>query len=218
MCGRYVVDDDGALIAKHFNLKRIPKHLRPRFNAAPTQQLPVILSDKPQELSMLKWGMTPVWWSIKGRELINIREDNLKEKPTFKKLLATQRCLVVSSGYYEWKKEGARKQPYLFQLKSHQLFAYPGIWEQEKQKDGSTQLAFALIICDPNPLAAKVHDRMPVILKSKDENLWLNPNTPRETLLKLLKPYSAKLMEAQPVSTLVNSPANDDPMLIQKMK
>ncbi len=168
----------------------------------------------------MHWGLIPSWAkdpSI-GNKMINARAETLLEKPSFKRLVGKRRCLVLTDGFYEWRKEGKRKVPMRMLLKTRELFAFAGLWDRWKKPDGNEFQSFTIITIDANDLLRPIHDRMPVILGRDGEEKWLNPDLkdPSE-LLPLLKPYPSELMEAYDVSPLVNSPRNDRPECILEM-
>ncbi|MCB1056336.1 MAG: SOS response-associated peptidase, partial [Acidobacteria bacterium] len=167
---------------------------------------------------LMRWGLIPHWAkdpSI-GNRLINARAETAAEKPAFRSSFSKRRCLVPADGFYEWQKTGGRKQPFYLQLKEHRPFAFAGLWARWKASEDETVQSFTLLTTTPNEVAAKVHDRMPVILPPESYDRWLDPELhDREALEALLLPYPAEAMEAYPVSTLVNSPQNDDPRCIE---
>ena len=95
--------------------------LKPRYNIAPTQEAPVIVqADGKRTVKLFRWGLIP-WWANDpaiGNRMINARAETLADKPAFKDLLGKRRCLVLADGFYEWRKEGKRKVPMRFKLKS----------------------------------------------------------------------------------------------------
>lgn len=216
MCGRYALFAKEQEIAKRFGVMIEPGILKARFNAAPSQVLPVILSDEPNTVMWMKWGMVPVWWSQKSRSLINITAENLQEKKTFRSLLARQRCLVLANGFYEWKQVNGAKQPYFISLLQEELYAFAGLWSKPTVQEAES--AFAIITTAPNELVSTIHDRMPCILSPEDEKRWLNVAEPTSEVLKLLRPFPAAEMKAVPVSRRINVPVNDDPSLIEAIK
>jgi len=141
--------------------------------------------------------------------LINARAETITEKPSFKGSMKYWRCLVPADGFYEWKREGAGKQPYLITMKDDSLFSFAGLWAEWSAPDGSPIPTFTIITTAPNALMENIHNRMPVILRKEDEKRWLSKDCAVPEALKLLGQYPAELMKAQPVSTLVNSPANN---------
>jgi putative SOS response-associated peptidase YedK len=93
-------------------------------------------------------------------------------------------------------------------------FAFAGIWEFARIGEAEI-LSAAIIVGKPNPLAAAVHDRMPVILDPEHHDRWLDPRTSVEQLKALLKPYPAERMRAEAVSRAVNSVKNDNEECIE---
>lgn len=222
MCGRYVSRDQAA-IERAWNLKRAGDPFGPRYNAAPTQLLPVIRvhPERDRELPLLRWGLIPSWAkdaSI-GAKMINARGETVAEKPAFRAAFERRRCLVPMAGFYEWKKTAAGKVPHFCHLLNTELFAVAGLYEWWPGKDGSEPIeSYTIITTDANEMMAKLHDRMPVILHERDYDAWLDPkNENTEALKALLKPYSAEEMRAYPISTRVNNVKNDDESLIQEL-
>ena len=162
--------------------------------------------------------MIPFWAkdSSIGNKLINAKAETIHEKPSFKNAFRSRRCLVLSDGFFEWKKT-RDKIPYRITLKKGEPFAMAGIWEKWNSPEGLQVRSFSIITTGPNALMEKIHDRMPVILPSREERTWLG-NTGPDELLSLLKPYPAGEMEAYPVSRLVNNPKNDTPEIFALSK
>jgi putative SOS response-associated peptidase YedK len=118
---------------------------------------------------------------------INARAETVHEKPLFREAFAKRRALIPATGFFEWQKRADGKQPYRFQREDLEPFAFAGIWEFARL-DGKEILSAAIIVGEPNPLAAAVHDRMPVILDPEDYDRWLDRETPIEELRALLSP------------------------------
>ena len=162
---------------------------------------------------MLRWGLIPSWVGdpALGTKLINARAETVAEKPSFRKPFRERRCLVPADGYYEWKREGRRKQPYHIRLNSERPFAFAGLWDRWKGEDGETIESCAILTTTPNERLASIHDRMPVILHPVAYESWLDPglqDTAR--LVPFLASYPADAMIAVPVSRRVNDPRVDD--------
>jgi putative SOS response-associated peptidase YedK len=219
MCGRFSIAAPAGPIENRFDVE-IGFNYTPRFNCAPTQNLPVISDQDPGKLSLFRWGLIPVWAKDKkiGNNLINARAETIAEKPAFKNSFRRKRCLVPADGFYEWKRTAAKqKTPYRIMMKDESLFAMAGIWDSWKDEGGGIIHSFSIITTAPNELMRGIHDRMPVILERKDEKTWLQEND-QDVLNKLLKPFSSEMMKAYPVSTLVNSPANDVPEVMTRVE
>ena len=134
-----------------------------------------------------------------------------------------QRCLIVTNGYYEWKKVGSKKQPYYIRMRDEQPFAMAGLWEQwrgpkDEPLDEPMQTC-TIITTSSNSMCDEIHDRMPVILYANHFDLWLDPEMQeRTTLENLLQTYDSDEMMADKVSTHVNSVKNDDATCITIQK
>jgi putative SOS response-associated peptidase YedK len=193
---------------------------RSRFNIAPGNEMPVIVRAGENHIAILRWGLIPSWTKDirAAKPLINARAETLGEKPAFRSLMNAHRCLVPASGFFEWKKEGNRKSPVYFRLADDPLFSFAGLFDEWHNPEGVTVSTYTIITCNANSLVAPAHDRMPVILSRTAEERWLDsgPVTPEE-LNRILVPYPAGLMEALPVSDLVNSTAVDDERVIQPL-
>jgi putative SOS response-associated peptidase YedK len=230
MCGRFTQTHSAEDIAATFGLAEIPQW-PPRYNVAPTQVVPTIsalrnpegtvaTSGRDRQLKPdrqfkpLRWGLIPSWakdLSI-GAKLINARAETLQEKPSFRDAFKRRRCLIVADGFYEWKKQAGKKQPFYFRLENGELFAFAGLWDRWHSSEGDVLETCTIITTHANELAAPVHDRMPVILPPEHYDRWLDPNLQTTTDLQtLLRPYPTEAMSAYPVSAVVNSPTHDQP-------
>lgn len=217
VCGRYFASNFNG-VEERFDISELNMQLKPRYNIAPTQDVPVVINHGENVLAMLRWGLIPSWAkdiSI-GNKMINARAETLDEKTSFKIPLQRKRCLIVANGFYEWKKESAGKKPYLITLKNQELFGFAGLWDTWQSPEGKTINSCTIITISPNKLMESIHHRMPVILSKEGERFWLDSSiTDMRFLKNLLLPYPAELMEAYEVSTLVNSPKNDVPECLQ---
>lgn len=188
------------------------------FNIAPTQAVTAVraAADGHRQLGQLHWGLVPSWADdlAVGNRMINARAETVATKPGYRQAFKSRRCLVVADGFYEWQKNGRRKQPYYIRLKDDRPFAFAGVWERWS-KGGEPVESCAIITTDANELVRSIHDRMPVILPPEAYNLWLSPDTEIELLQSLLQPYRASEMLAYPIGTQVNSPAYNQPDCIR---
>lgn len=218
MCGRFTIFADPDRLAERFQAALPADGLQPRYNAAPTQYLPVILNDGPPAIQLLQWGLVPFWAkdpSI-GSRMINARAETLAEKPAFRAALKKRRCLVLADGFYEWQKTPTGKQPMRITLASGEPFAMAGLWETWDAPDGSLLRTFTIVTGEPNELVAAIHNRMPTILLPEHEALWLDNAAEPAIWLDILRSYPAERMAAYPVSRRVNHVANDDPGLVER--
>lgn len=219
MCGRYTLTADANELAVYFGLDSAPE-LTPRFNIAPTQQVPIIrlVPSLGRRMNLVRWGLIPSWAKDKriGNRLINARADTVAEKPAFRSALRQRRCLIPADGFYEWHQSGSQKQPYWIGFEGRTIFAFAGLWEHWQPRDtGELLESCSIITTEANPVVAKIHGRMPVILAQEDYDTWLDPQmTDPATASGLLQPYSKADMIAYAVSRNVNNPRNDEQELL----
>ena len=219
MCGRFTLTVNPAEVQETFSPYTFPQKFAPRFNIAPSQPVLVIPNDDQNTADFFVWGLIPMWAKDPaiGNKLINARGETLEEKPAFRSSLKYKRCLILADGFYEWKgAEGKKvKTPFFIHMKDRKPFAFAGLWDSWNSPEGSLIKSCTIITTEPNELTGIIHNRMPVILHPRDYAKWLDPSpqTP-DQLRPLIKPYPAELMDAYPVSTLVNTPANDTPELV----
>lgn len=214
MCGRFSFYSDDEKLEQRFHAK-VQGPLFRHYNAAPSQQLPLITNDQSTVIRLGIWGLMPSW--LKGKRttgLINARVETLCEKPAFRNALAKRRCLVIADGFFEWNRQGGR-QPYRITLENDEPFAFAGLWELYKTKEGMVIPSFTIITTNSNELIGRIHNRMPVILKPENEQLWLNPDLDPIEELDLKTPFPAGQMKLFEVSNRVNSYANDSPEIIK---
>jgi putative SOS response-associated peptidase YedK len=212
MCGRFTLTTPGQELAEAFGLDEVPS-LSPRYNIAPSQPLLVVRLSSPEghpRTDWLRWGLVPAGTSEASRPFINARAETAADKPSFREAFRRRRCLVPADGFYEWAKEGGRRQPYLFRRADRRPFAFAGLWEPAPQANLAGTCV--LLTTAPNELARPIHDRMPVILDPADHARWLDPAlTSPFALRPLLRPYPSGVMTAFRVSRAVNDPSQDGP-------
>lgn len=223
MCGRFTLAVPPLALVEAFPGFSVPEEIEPRYNIAPTQPVVVVTNKGDNQLEFAHWGLIPSWSKDAkiGNRMINARAETLSTKPSFRVAYRKRRCLIIADGFYEWRKDpgGKGKTPFYIRLKSGEPFAFAGLWETWKSPEGETIESCVIITTTPNELLAKVHDRMPVILPPEKYSDWLaEGDQSAEKLALLLKPYPADLMTAYPVSTFVNSPANDSPICIEPVE
>jgi putative SOS response-associated peptidase YedK len=218
MCGRYTLRTSGERLARHFRLQRAPE-LPFRYNIAPTQPVPAIRQTaEGRQLAMLRWGLVPYWSKDLrgGARMINARAESVATKPAFQAAFKQRRCLVPADGFYEWKKPSPKqREPYLIYLKDGEPFAFAGLWESWKGPEGVVETC-SIITTDANELVRPLHDRMPVILATRDYDKWLDAAIEDAAQLEpLLKPYPASEMALRAVNPIVNNARNEDPRCVE---
>jgi len=171
-------------------------------------------------LAMMRWGLIPQWAKDDrlGYTMINARAETVAEKPAFRSAYRQRRCLIAVDGFYEWKREGKRRQPYYLTMKDKSIFAFAGIWERWQSPAAEAVESCAIITTEANSSICSIHDRMPVIIAPADYNLWIGPVNDRDRLQQLLRPCPSSSLLIYPVSDMVNSPRNDSPGCIQKIR
>lgn len=223
MCGRIVLNTDTSKLLKQFRATLLePLEWQPRFNIAPTQLVPVVVSSEREGrlLRIMRWGLIPSWAKddSMASKLINCRAETAHEKPSFRSALSERRCIIPISGFYEWKKDGKNKIPHLIAPLDGGLLGLAGLWESWK-REGTTLHTFTILTTEANPFIQIIHDRMPRILDRSEQELWLDPYAPLSEIRKLANhPSGEPALVSHPVSRKVNSPAHDGPELLRESK
>ena len=218
MCGRFskTKDERDSEIREFIDPKKIFADLKPRYNIAPSQPIPVVRigDDGDRELVDILWGFLPSWVKDPSNspKPINAKGETVADKPFFRSAFKKKRCLILADGFYEWKKTDEGKQPYYIRMKGGDLFCFAGLWDQCEGEQSCT-----IITITPNSVCREVHNRMPVIISKEDYDIWLSPETDKEKAVELIKSYPAEFMEAFPVSRHVNSPKNEDLKCIERI-
>ena len=217
MCGRFTLQSPSDALAELFEWAEAGE-LRSSYNVAPTQRIPVFRENADAgaaEIALLRWGLIPFFAkdaSI-GARMINARSETIAEKPSFRNAYRQRRCLVLADGFYEWRKEGEQKTPYLISLADGSPFAFAGLWENwtSKESDETIQ-STALITTAANDYMSQIHHRMPIILQAETAGRWLDGDND------LLGDVSANSPEfrAWPVGREVNNARNEKESLIDQ--
>ena len=216
MCGRFTLTATGEELAEEFDLPHAPA-LAPRYNIAPTQPVVAVRlhpETAVRELEFFHWGLIPHWAKDPniGSRMINARGETVAEKPSFRAAFRYRRCIIPASGFYEWRKENGHKQPYYIYHTEGRVLALAGLWEHWQGADGSEIESCTIITTRPNERIGELHDRMPVVLQPEDYSTWLSGNGRHQSDLQhLLRSAPEGLLDAHPVSTYVNRPANEGP-------
>ena len=222
MCGR-VIQSSGPLrytIVDGLNVRdsRLSNYPR-RWNGAPSQEFLVIRQNHEtgeRSLDLLKWGLIPYWCKDPkgGRKPINAKSETAARLPTFREAYRKRRCILPVDGFYEWQATKHGKQPYAIAMKDRSPFGIATLWENWKEPTaGEWVRTFVVLTTPSNDLVARIHDRMPAILKPADYNCWLGSEPDHD----LLTPFPSDLMTMWPISKRVNSPENDDEQLLDEI-
>jgi putative SOS response-associated peptidase YedK len=222
MCGRFARKSTQKVLADWFGvaLEEMP-WFAPCYNAAPQSFQPVVRLDRDsgkRAISLLRWGLVPFWAKEAkiGFSTINARAEEAASKPAYREALKKRRCLVPADDFYEWQRPDPKtKRPFAFALKSGEPYAFAGLWESWRPKDGEPLETFTILTTGPNEIMAPIHNRMPVILEPKDYDRWLDAGDPATPPVDLLRPYPAERMTAWPVGVRVGNVRNNDPELLE---
>ncbi|MBV8862849.1 MAG: SOS response-associated peptidase [Mycobacterium sp.] len=239
MCGRFAVTTDPAALAQKIqaiNEARSAESAGPNYNVAPTTTITTVVRrhDEPDDeptrrVRLMRWGLVPPWVKAgsdgapesKGPQLINARADKVTTSPAFRVSAKSKRCLIPMDGYYEWRANPAaegKKAPktpfYLHRADGELLFA-AGLWSVWKPaKDASPLLSCTIITTDAVGALGEIHDRMPLIVRERDWDRWLDPDAPVDLEL-LATPPDVGGIDMREISTLVNNVRNNGPELLE---
>ena len=213
MCGRFAEFASPGGIASHYGLSSgVPAFIG--YNIAPSAQILVIREkDNQRGATLMRWGLIPHWAKDEkiGSRLINARSETVFEKPAFRAAIKKRRCLIPSSGFYEWKTVDHEKIPYFAVPERQELFSLAGIWESWSKNDSETIESCTILTTEANSVMQAVHDRMPVIIAPGDYDTWLSVSSAGEEVIELMISFPAKGMRVFPVSKAVNKAGNDSP-------
>jgi putative SOS response-associated peptidase YedK len=226
MCGRFTSASQLSLLAERFRADPADAEgHRPSWNVNPASDILVVVagSDGARQLRELRWGLVPRWAKdTKGRPLINMRAETVREKPTWQRTLAGKRCIIPIDGFYEWQDQGKgqRKQPFYITSRDFTPLALAGLWATWRDPDSGEELFTCTILTtSANDLMEPVHHRMPVILAPEDWDTWLDPeNTDTEELAKLLVPAPEEMLTLWPVDPAVGNVRNNRPELQEPLE
>jgi len=221
MCGRFALTFPPDILRRYFSYTDFP-NFPPRYNIAPTQPIAIMRRDDAgvRRFALVRWGFIPGFVKdLKGFPLlINARSESLADKPSFRNAYKRRRCLVLADGFYEWRRDGKAKQPFLIRRADREPLALAGLWECWHAPDGSEIDTACIITCMANATMAAVHDRMPAILAPELFEAWLDPATPSGEITPMIRPLTKGALEIFPVCSRVNSVANDDPSLQERLE
>jgi putative SOS response-associated peptidase YedK len=221
MCGRaYETYTDEELYFQYLNKRPLtPIQFTPVYNLCPTQDSTVLrLVDGERRFEPMRWQLVPNWEPDFSTKLttINARSEAVFDSPLFGELVIRQRCIVPLSGFFEWKADGARRRPFKIHLQTNAIMSVAGIWEAWRPGTRFERRSFTILTTAANRFMQEIHDRMPVILGSSVLDDWLSPEThERKELEAFMKPCPDDWLSAAEVSSLVNSPKNNSPEILQ---
>ena len=215
MCGRFGLATTPEAIAELLEVEATEIDLEgPRFNITPSSKCLVVRHDRrrAKRVQGVTWGLIPSWANDPrvGQRLTNARSETVREKPAFREAFRRRRCLVLTDGFYEWRRHQGETQPFHIGMPNHEVFCFGGLWERWRDAQGASHDTFAILTTTPNKLMAPIHHRMPVIIEPGDFEHWLDRDVPEHALLPMLKPCPDDTLICWPVSTRVNNARHDD--------
>ena len=214
MCGRFFLDASAGDIIEHYNAPP-PNLFTARYNIAPTTP---VLAFGLGKFDLYRWGLIPSWAkdpSI-GNRMFNARAETVAEKPSFRNAYKRRRCLVPTNGFYEWRLENGRKQPYCCHI-DHQLFSMAGVWEHWQDAEGNEIQSCALLTTDARGAMQELHQRMPVYIAPRDYADWLDCRADDTTTADRLLAETAPDYEYYAVNSSVGNSRNEGPDLIKPL-
>ena len=219
MCGRYnIITDAQALYDAYQVEAELADGRLARYNVAPaTDQLVIVAEGGRRTARWHRWGLIPHWAkdAAVGYKTINARGESVAAKPAFRAAFRQRRCLVPATGFYEWKIQEGGKQPYLIRPRSGGLLSFAGLWESWAGPEGEVR-SFTIVTTEPNALMARIHDRMPAIVRRDDYARWLDPalRDPAQ-IQSMIASCPAGDLQAVPVGREINNARNQGPELIE---
>jgi len=220
VCGRYALATPTEELVEIFDVGHVAfSEHPPRYNVAPTQEVPVIISgrDGERRMGLMRWGLIPFWADSPaiGHRLINARSETAATKPAFREAWRRRRCLIPADGFYEWRKPTSDsdgpggKTPFWVHRADGLPLAMAGLWERWRSSDsGEEWHSFTILTRPASPWMRPLHQRMPVLLQAEEFQPWLTPGTE-------LRSAEEIQLSAHEVSRRVNSPANDEPECLE---
>ena len=193
MCGRNSLFIDQADLEARFDAEMVADGgYTPRYNIAPGEDLYIITDEASDEIGAYHWGLIPFWADEPEEGIINARSETADEKRVFERAWESRPCLVLSSGFYEWKSpNGGSKQPYRIHREDDPAFAMAGLWDVW-EGDDETISCVTIITTEPNDLMNSIHDRYTEEVET--------PRTKRTIRTYLSKMEQYNLLEAKGTS------------------
>ena len=217
MCGRYASSRDARDLVDTFEVEEPPEQvLPPSWNVAPTDPVHAVLQrGGVRRLQVLRWGLVPSWSKdARGAaRLINARCETVARKPAFRAAYARRRCLLPADGYYEWQRDGARKQAWYLSPRDGAPLAMAGLYEVWGREDGGRLETCAVLTTDAADDLGHIHDRTPLLVPRSAWARWLDPDV-EEPGQELLVPATSGLLDAWPVAAAVGDVRRNGPELV----
>ncbi len=221
MCGRKTLTKDMQSIITELAIEEWenPDNYMPSYNIAPTQSSPILIDIGKRIVKPMRWGLIQSWAKDNkfGSRMINARIETLLEKPSYRNLLLKKRCIVITDGYYEWKKDGVSKVPYYLKNPNDKLLPMAGLYDVWQHPDGNLLPSYTIITKEAQKDIATIHNRMPVILPQEHLDKWLKTENSSVSEALELAEISKPALEKYPVSPLVNYVKNNSPACLKPL-
>jgi len=207
MCGRYTFFNNIDSLQHSLNIDVIDSNIidhQASYNISPTQNAPVVFQDNNKRiLKNMRWGLIPSWAKDKSfaSKLINARAETIADKPSFKNLITTNRCVVLANGYYEWVNINNKKQPYFIYSGENTMISMAGLWTEWKDV-----ISFTIITKQSETSISHLHHRMPLMLPKEKIDSYLDKNNTFDDFII----FDDMKLKYHQVSRLVNSPKNNN--------
>ena len=222
MCGRKTLTKDMQSIIEELAIQEweSPDNYLPNYNIAPTQNSPILIYKDKRIIKPMRWGLIPSWAKDDkfGARMINARIETLLEKPSYRNLVSSNRCIIIADGYYEWKKDGDRKIPYYFKDPNNKLLTLAGLYDLWKHPDGYLVPSYTVITKEAQNDITIIHNRMPVILPQEHLDEWLKTEDFSVSDALEIAKNTNPVLEKYTVSSLVNSVKNNSPDCLLPVK
>ena len=222
MCGRFTQQRPASELAEIFGAEPLADELGARFNVAPTDEAYVVVQREDRRaITAYRWGLVPHWATDAraGSRMFNARAETITTSPAFREAFRRRRCLVPVDAFYEWKRDGTGRQPYLVGRPDGRPLVLAGLWAGwHDPVTEQVRRTFTIVTTTPNEALAGLHDRMPVIVADSDWERWLDP-APADTgeLLGLIQPTDDVALQIDAVARYVNDVRRDGPELIEPL-
>ena len=221
MCGRFALAVQPEDIEAEFSMIRI-EWFPPRYNIAPTQPILIVRGERGERRpALVRWGLIPSWTKDLAALplLFNARSETAAEKPAYRGAYRHRRCLIPATGFYEWQKgPNGKKQPYYLQPATGGIIAFAGLWDEWADDKGNIIDTATILTTAANRELAPIHERMPVVVRREQYDLWLGLDADRGANAgQVLLPPPDGTFEAIPIGAAVNNFRNDDPSILARM-
>lgn len=220
MCDRFVLHSSKEEIENLFDVStERDDYFEPDYNITPGNIIPVVYDGgDDREIRGFRWGLIPedADKEASGDRYYEFPVEKIGEKDgRMEKLLLNRRCVIPANGFYKWKFSEKKSTPFYIRLLTEDLIGLAGLYSIWQSDSGRDVYSCTILTTESNALIQPIDDRMPVILRPNNIDVWLREKADREALTGLLKPFQLTEMVVNRVSEEVNDTDNNSPELIQ---